>query len=94
LAATDRRRQAFHLHHVAVVGDRQVLGRVGAVALGGDDMLHHDAAFKAGVGGDLSQRRGERDPDDVGSGGLVAGQVQLVERGQRSVDEGDAAAGQ
>ena len=40
------------------------------------------------------QRRGERDPHDVRAGGLVAGQVELVERGDRGVGQRDAAAGQ
>ena len=55
------------------------------------DLLGDDAALVAGVDRDLLQRRGERDLDDVGTGRLVAGQVELLECGRRRVGQRDAA---
>src|SRR6478609_145640 len=51
------------------------------------DLLRHDAALEAGVDSDLLERRGQRDANDVRTGGLVTRQVQLVERCRGSVGE-------
>ena len=58
------------------------------------DLLGDDAALVAGVDRDLLQRRGERDLDDVGTGRLVIGQVELVEGGRRRVGQSNPATGQ
>jgi hypothetical protein len=56
-------------------------------------LLRHDAAFEAGVDGDLLQRRLGRDLDDVGTGGLVALQGELVEGGLGRLQQRDATTG-
>ena len=43
------------------------------------DLLRHDAALETGVLGDLLQRRGERNLDDVRASRLVTGQLELLE---------------
>src|SRR5690606_25565956 len=53
----------------------------------------HDAALEAGVDGDLLQRSLDGQLDDVGTGGLVVGDLELLERGRAGLDEGHAAAG-
>src|SRR3954449_7689657 len=61
--------------------------------LGVAHLLRHDAALEAGVDGDLLQRRLERDAHDVGTGRLVAGQVQLLECDSGGLRESDATTG-
>src|SRR3954447_1359574 len=65
------------LEHVDVFTRRRVQAVVGRQRA---DLLRHDAALEAGVDGDLLQRRGQCDLDDVRPGGLVARQVELLER--------------
>src|SRR5213078_3451756 len=89
-------RRPGHLGRVDDPGGEQVdvlAGlRVQAVAgRQGADLLHHDAAFEAGVDRDLAQRRVERHLDDRGTGGLVAGQVQLLEGRLAGVYQRDTA---
>src|SRR3954465_3818210 len=57
------------------------------------DLLHHDAALEAGVDGDLLQRGLERDAHDVGTGRLVTGQLELLERDRGRLREGHATTG-
>src|SRR4028118_2350257 len=76
---------------VLAVGGVQALAH-GQVA----DLLHHDAALEAGVHRDLLDRGLERQAHDVRPGRLVAGQVELLERGlgglqQRHATTGDDA---
>ena len=56
-------------------------------------LLGHDATLQAGVDGDLLQRSRQRDLDDVGTGGLVASQVQLVEGADGGLQQRDATTG-
>ena len=56
-------------------------------------LLRHDAALEAGVDRDLLERGLGRDAHDVGTGGLVAHEVQLLERGGGGLDQGHAATG-
>jgi hypothetical protein len=42
-------------------------------------LLDHDAALEAGVDGDLLERGLDGDLDDVGTGGLVAVELELLE---------------
>ena len=57
------------------------------------DLLRHDAALKAGVHRDLLEGSLGGVLDDVGTRGLVAGELELVERVGRGLDERDATAG-
>src|SRR3954466_11004396 len=57
------------------------------------DLLRDDATLVAGVDRDLLQRRLERDAHDVGTGRLVAVQLELVERDGRGLRESDATTG-
>src|SRR6202012_4682758 len=53
-------------------------------------LLDHDASFEAAVRGDLLDRRLEGELDDASASGLVAGELELVERGLRRVQQRDA----
>ena len=55
-------------------------------------LLRDDARLQAGVEGDLLERGLERNLDDVGTGGLVTGQLQLVQHRGR-LQQGHAATG-
>ncbi len=57
------------------------------------DLLHHDAAFEAGVDGDLLERGLQRDPHDLRASGLVAFEVQLLERLVAGLQKSHAATG-
>src|SRR4029453_2271258 len=57
-------------------------------------LLRHDATLEAGVDRDLLERSLERDLDDVRTGGFVAGQVELLERGARGVGQCHATTGE
>src|SRR6185312_3859739 len=91
-------RRAGDLGRVDDAGLDQVLvlagGRVQAMPWGqATDLLGHHATLVAGVDGDLLQRSLQRHPDDVGAGGLVTGQLQLLERQRTSLDQRHATAG-
>src|SRR5690606_8234625 len=90
-------RRAGHLHrvghteaqHVAVLTGRGVQAVTrGQVA----DLLRDYAALETAVDGDLLQRGLDRHLDDVGTGRLVAHELQRLERARR-LDERDAATG-
>src|SRR5690606_5926756 len=69
-------------------------GRVETLALGQvRDLLGHDAAFETGVDGDLLERRGRGEAHDVGTRGLVSGQLELLESRGGRLDERDATTG-
>src|SRR5205823_1441968 len=55
-----------------------------------EHLLRDDTTLEAGVDGDLLERCEQRDLDDVGASGLVANQVELVERGHRGVGQSHA----
>src|SRR4030088_527445 len=57
------------------------------------DLLHHDAALKAGVDGDLLERSLDRDANDVRTGGLVTLELQARERSLGSLKQSDATTG-
>src|SRR3954449_12332461 len=57
------------------------------------DLLRHDATLEAGVDRDLLQWRLERDAHDVGTGGLVTLELELVERDGGGLRESDATTG-
>ena len=57
------------------------------------DLLDNDAALKAGVDGDLAQRGGERQLDDASAGGLVALELEALERVVAGLDQRDATTG-
>src|SRR3989440_4593962 len=89
-------RRPGHLGRVDDPGGEQVdvLAGLRVQAVAGrqaPDPLPHDAALEAGVDGDLPQRRVQRHLDDVRPGGLVAGQVQLLEGRLAGVYQRDAA---
>src|SRR3954470_11466925 len=58
------------------------------------NLLHHDAAFEAGIERDLLDRRLERDLHDASTGQLVTLEVDLVERGLRGREQRDATTGE
>src|SRR5699024_1042642 len=91
-------RRPGHLHRVVDAGSEQVLvlTGLGVQALAGRqaaDLLHHDAALVAGVHGDLLQRSGDSDLDDVRTGRLVTGHVQRAERVLDGLQQGHATTG-
>ena len=77
-------------------GSCAVLAGGGVQAVAGretGDLLGHHAALEAGVDGDLPDRSGQRDLDDLGASGLVVGQVELLERRGTGLDQGHPTAG-
>ncbi|EME62236.1 DNA polymerase II large subunit [Rhodococcus ruber BKS 20-38] len=90
-------RRAGDLDRIVDAGAQQVLilagGGVEAVA-GGQvaHLLGDDAGLEAGVEGDLLQRSLEGDLDDVGTGGLVTLELQVVQN-RGGLQQRDAAAG-
>src|SRR5919202_4191227 len=56
-------------------------------------LLDHDAAFEAGVDGDLLERGLQRHLDDVRAGRLVALDLELLEGGLGRLEQGDATTG-
>src|SRR5262249_37718799 len=57
------------------------------------DLLGHHATFVPSVDGDLLERGLQRHADDVGTGCLVTGELELLERQGTGLDQGDATAG-
>src|ERR1700753_4409368 len=74
--------------HVLTGGGVQTLTRGQAL-----DLLHHDAALKAGVDRDLLERLLQGAANDRRTGGLVARQLQLLERAVPGLDESHTTAG-
>src|SRR5690606_32842987 len=87
-----------HLRRVDDAGLQQVdvLAGRGVEAVAGLEAAHlldHDATLEAGVDGDLAKRRVECELDDVDTGLLVTGQVELLEGGLAGLDQRDPTAG-
>jgi hypothetical protein len=76
--------------HVDVLTGRGVEAPAGFLVA---NLLDHDAALEAGVDRDLLERRLERELDDVGTRQLVTGQVELLERRGRRLQQRDTTTG-
>ena len=84
-----RRIENTGLDHVDIFAGRDVEADV---ALGLFHALNHDTALVAAVRGELTQRLFDCALDDRGTSGLVAGELELADRGSRT-DQRNTAAG-